>query len=98
MAYIRVLYRTKERDFDYIPGNLLDSMITLDEISHFYRPSEKRWISIKFDALRGAGGQGDYQGPERRNLGFETKERETQQRNEQDRNWLERLWRHIETS
>ena len=55
MAYIRVAYRTKDSDFDYVPGNRLNALISRGEISHFFRPAEKRWVSIKFDAVRGDG-------------------------------------------
>lgn len=89
MAYIRVVYKTNE--FDYVSSNLLDSLITMEEISHFYRASEKRWIDVIFDSIRGKGGQ--YQGAERRSAakpqekGFiESKRPRT--------NWFECLWRH----
>jgi hypothetical protein len=65
MPLIRVVYRAGEYAFDYVTSDLLDSLITQDEISHFYRPSESRWIDIKIDPVRGGRG-GGYQGPERR--------------------------------
>jgi len=102
MAYIRVVYKTKDRDFDYVPTDLLGTMITRDEITHFYRPSEKKWVSIKFDPVRGTGAEGSYQGPERRmgdnNLRLEVQKRERSIREKRESNWLESLWRHIETS
>jgi hypothetical protein len=87
MAYIRVAYKTKDIDFDYVPGNRLDTLIAQDEITHFFRPAEKRWVSVKFDAVRGAGGDG-YQGPERR--GNDNTIRAA------GKDWLESLWRQIE--
>ncbi len=57
MPLIRVVYRAGEYAFDYVTSDLLDSLITQDEISHFYRPSESRWIDIKFDPVRGSGGR-----------------------------------------
>ncbi len=89
MAYIRVVYRKK--GFDYVPSGLLDVLIRLNEVTHFYRPSEKRWISIKFDPVRGTGGF--YRGPERRG-GLQSPAGEKEERDPQ---WLEKLWRQIGT-
>jgi hypothetical protein len=102
MPYIRVIYRTKKYGFDYVSGDLLDTLITQDEITHFYRPAEKRWISIKFDPVRGRGGW--YQGPERRRN--ENKPESEEQKAEKGLintegcypDWLERLWRDIRSS
>jgi hypothetical protein len=55
MPLIRVVYRAGEYAFDYVTSDLLDSLITQDEISHFYRPSESRWIDIRIDPVRGSG-------------------------------------------
>jgi|PlaIllAssembly_1097288.scaffolds.fasta_scaffold460015_2 hypothetical protein len=91
MAYIRVVYKNK--GFDYVPVALLDILIRLDQVTHFYRPSEKKWISTKFDRVRGAGGR--YQGPERRS-GSKTLEGLEEKAGEGCApQWLERLWRHI---
>jgi hypothetical protein len=100
MAYIRVVYREKRVNFDYVPRNLLDALISQDEISHFYRPSERRWVSIKFDPMRGNGGC--YQGPERRRDKIEptSEEQETENGFSNNKgystNWLQGLWQHIE--
>jgi len=64
MAYIRVVYRTERCGFDYVSGRRLDILILADEITHFYRPAEKRWINIRLDPVRGSGGL--YEGLERR--------------------------------
>jgi hypothetical protein len=87
MAYIRVAYKTKDIDFDYVPGRRLHTLIAQDEISHFFRPAEKRWVSVKFDTVRGAGGDG-YQGPERRRNDNTTRAA--------SKDWLDNLWRQIE--
>ncbi len=102
MAYIRVVYKTKECPFDYIPRNLLNLLIAQDEISHFYRPSEKRWVSTRFDAVRE--GAVPWDGPERRiNVSvLRLADREGKEvPSNVDANpasWLESLWRFIEKS
>jgi len=89
MPYIRIVYKTN--GFDYVPAHLLNSLITTEEISHFYRASEKRWIDVLFDPIRGKGGH--YQGPDRRNVpkpgekGFSKAKRPRT-------NWFECLWRY----
>jgi hypothetical protein len=92
MAYIRVAYKKKDIDFDYVPGRRLNTLIARDEISHFFRPAEKRWVSIKFDAVRGEGGDG-YQGPERRRNDNTIRAGGEEAPGE---DWLEGLWRQIE--
>ena len=64
MPLIRVVYKGKEYDFDYVASCLLGTLITGDKITHFYRPSEERWVNIRIDPGR-VGGGGD-QGPKRR--------------------------------
>ncbi len=96
MAYIRVIYRKEKYGFDYVSSGWLDALIMGDEITHFYRPSEKRWISIKFDPVRGTGGL--YQGPERRGI-FNRPDEEVQKTGKDERNrssnWLKGVWRDI---
>ena len=41
MPLIRVVYKAEEYDFDYVPGIRLDTLITGDKITHFFRPSEE---------------------------------------------------------
>ena len=102
MAYIRVVYKTKECPFDYIPRNLLNLLIAQDEISHFYRPSERRWISTRFDAVRE--GAAPWDGPERRTnvSALRLADREGKEvPSSMDVNpasWLESLWRFVENS
>lgn len=97
MPLIRVVYKAEEYDFDYVAGCHLDTLIAQDEISHFYRPSEGKWINIKLDPIRGGGG--GYQGPERR--GKDKKPKPAKEKgflnagvNSSD--WLEGLWRLVE--
>ncbi len=97
MPLIRVVYRAKEYVFDYVPSDLLESLITQDQITHFYRPSEERWVSIRLDPVRCSGG--GYQGPERRRT--EPKPNPNIKKGCLDAEtrspvWLEGLWRFIE--
>ncbi len=97
MPYIRVTYKTKKYDFDYVPTHQIAHLIAQDEITHFFRPSEKRWVNVRCDKIRGSGGS--YQGPERRmenapclkeEQGFNGKTR--------DENWMEHLRSHFNNS
>jgi len=100
MPYIRVIYKTKD-GFDYVSGDLLEVLIREDAITHFFRPSEKRWISVKFDHIRRGGSW--YQGPERRSTDLKAQSQEQKEDKEphiskaQPTNWLEGLWRDIES-
>ena len=97
MPLIRVVYKAGEYDFDYVPGDLLENLITLDKITHFYRPSEERWVNIRLDPVRGSGG--GYQGPERRRLDPKPNPNEEKGRLHAEARgsvWLEGLWRIIE--
>ena len=59
MAYIRVAYRTKDRDFDYVPGNRLDTFVQLRMKSAIFSARlRKRWVSVKFDAHPAGRGTG----------------------------------------
>jgi len=62
MLLIRVQY--KNGWYDYLPGRVLDLELIHKNIRQFYRPSEKRWVTIGVDRIRGTGGA--YDGPERR--------------------------------
>ncbi len=98
MPLIRVVYRAGEYAFDYVTSDLLDSLITQDEISHFYRPSESRWIDIRIDPVRGSGG--GYQGPERRGKDNRSKSVGKKGRlkaGERCSDWLEGLWQEVES-
>jgi hypothetical protein len=97
MPIIRVVYKIEKYDFDYVTSELLDTLIEQDEISHFYRPSEGRWINIRLDPLRGSGG--GYQGPERRGTVNKTKsigEKGRLNAGAYCSGWLEGLWRVVE--
>jgi len=95
MAYIRVVYRREKYGFDYVSSRRLDSLITGDEITHFYRPVEKKWINIRLDPVRGSGGL--YQGPERRDIIIRPEGAEKIGKDERNRplHWLKGLWRDI---
>jgi hypothetical protein len=97
MPLIRVLYRAAEYGFDYVTSDLLDALITQDEITHFYRPSERRWINIKLDPLRERGG--GYQGPERRgrDKGPESIGKGRLKAGACRSDWLDGLWREVES-
>jgi hypothetical protein len=98
MPLIRVVYRANEYGFDYVTRELLDTLITKDEISHFYRQSERRWIDIRLDPVRGNGG--GYQGPERRGKDNRPKsvgEKGRLKTGEHRSDWLEGLWRAVES-
>ncbi len=98
MSYIRVVYNAKKYVFDYVSADQLEILINRDEISHFYRPSEERWVNVRCDQTRGSGGS--YHGPERRIANNKSNLRHPEdgfskhQGNETD--WFEKLWRHIE--
>ncbi len=102
MAYIRVVYKTKECSFDYIPPDLLPRLIARDQISHFYRPSERRWVSARFDAVRKKAAP--WEGPERRRnvSAFSSVDCEAEKApsnaDVHPAVWLESLWRFIENS
>ena len=59
---LHVQYRNDR--YDFVDAQTLDRLLAADEIQGFYRPSEKRWIDVSRDPIRGRGGT--YSGPERR--------------------------------
>ncbi len=93
MPYLRVVYTKRAYPYDYVSADLLRSLIAQDEISHFFRPSEQRWVSTKFDPIRGSGGM--YYGPERRRSGRKT-EVSKHFGNREPQQWLKSLWSDIE--
>ena len=98
MPLIRVIYRAAGCDFDYVTREVLDTLIVRDGITHFYRPSERRWVNIRLDPVRGSGGR--YQGPERR--GMDKKPKPAKKKGFLDArarcsDWLENLWQHVES-
>ncbi len=97
MAYIRVTYKNKEYDFDYVSTHQIAHLIAQDEITHFFRPSENRWVNVRCDKIRGSGGS--YQGPERRlDNAPRLEEKQGSIKKTWDENWMERLWSHFENS
>jgi len=97
MPLIRIVYRKKDHDFDYVTYDRLDMLIMQDEITHFFRPSERKWVNIRLDPVRGSGGE--YQGPERRGTVNNPKSIEGRGRISEGASysdWLEGLWRRVE--
>ncbi len=47
---LRVQYHNNE--YNYVSSSMLDKLIADEEISKFYRPSEKRWITPGIDPVR----------------------------------------------
>ncbi len=78
MPYIRVAFT--KGVIDYVADRHLELLIGENEITHFYRPSDKTWVNIKTDPIRGRGGF--YLGPDRRGKG--------------PKGWIERLCQDIE--
>ena len=97
MPLIRVLYAVEKYDFDYVSSELLGTLIAQDRITHFYRPSERRWVNIRLDPIRGSGG--GYQGPERRgkDKGPKARRKEHLKAGARCSDWLEGLWRQVES-
>jgi hypothetical protein len=50
--------------YDYVDTQTLDRLLVGKSLRQFYRPSEKSWINVFHDLIRGIGG--DYSGPNRR--------------------------------
>jgi len=97
MPLVRVLYTVEKYDFDYVASELLDTLIAQDKITHFYRPSERRWVNIRLDPIRSS--VGEYHGPERRRKGNGPKPiGEKGRLNAEARcsGWLDGLWRLVE--
>ena len=51
---INVVY--KNRRHDLVKSFLLDKLLADGELKKFYRPSEKKWIFVDTDPIRGMGG------------------------------------------
>ena len=97
MSYIRVIYKSKIYDFDYVSTTQLGSLIARDEITHFFRPSERRWVNVRCEEIRGNGGF--YQGPERRkNATAQLEEEQRSNKSMRNENWMEKLWSDCENS
>ncbi len=60
---IHIQYRDKK--YDYVDSRFLESLIQEKTIRQFFRPSEKKWVHIDLDPVRGRGGK-PYGGLERR--------------------------------
>jgi tetratricopeptide (TPR) repeat protein len=75
MQLIQVLYH-KDRGGP-VDDITLDELIRSQKITHFYRPSEERWVDIFVDPVRGRGDAHDTEGLKRRHA---DREAENQQR------------------
>ena len=62
IQYINVRY--SKYAYGMTPPLLLDKLIASHDIIQFYRESEKKWVVVGSDPIRGTGGT--YIGPERR--------------------------------
>jgi len=65
MRHIEVQYQDGTHAF--VDDHFLDSLINLGRITHFYRPSERRWIQIGVGPTRKE--EGPLPGKERRRNG-----------------------------
>ena len=66
MRHIEVEYL--EGNHAFVDDHALEGLIGLGLIKKFYRPSERRWITIGIDAVRSSGNK-IYSGCERRRTG-----------------------------
>jgi Flp pilus assembly protein TadD len=64
MQLIQVLYRNNRRG--PVDDITLDELVRSRKITHFYRPSEERWVDIFVDPVRGRGDARDTEGLKRR--------------------------------
>ena len=66
---LRVQYQ--DNRYGEVDGPTLDRLLLGKTLRQFYRPSEKRWVDVYRDPIRGLGG--DYSGPNRRYPDMTTK-------------------------
>jgi hypothetical protein len=64
MWYLQVQYKNETHDI--VPASMLDQLISSDQIMKFYRPSEKRWVTLGADPVRKE--EVAYAGPDKRRL------------------------------
>jgi hypothetical protein len=69
MQFIQVVYPKDKRGS--VDDITLDELIRSQKISHFYRPSEKRWVDIFVDPVRGSGQAHGGEGWKRRDTDWE---------------------------
>ncbi len=55
--FVRIRHR--DNMYDFSPDFMLDMLISSRDIEAFYRPSEKRWITVGRDPTRRAEGKLD---------------------------------------
>ncbi len=68
---LHVQYR--DLRYDYVTTRTLDRLLADKQLRLFFRPSEKRWVNVLSDPVRGIGGE--YVGPDRRERRKARKER-----------------------
>jgi hypothetical protein len=66
IANIMVKLRYTIETEGFASRSLLNELIASNKIIQFYRESEKRWVTVGTDPIRGMGGT--YSGPERRSV------------------------------
>ena len=66
MRHIEVEYQNDTHAF--VDDYSLENLIKSNQIKQFFRPSEKRWITVGIDTVRS--GKGHYYGMERRRTGL----------------------------
>ncbi len=54
----------KNSKHDYVNTRTLDRLLAGKRLQGFYRPSDKSWVNVYRDPIRGVGG--NYSGPDRR--------------------------------
>ncbi len=56
MPLVRVKFRTGKKESGYVQADRLNKLIEQNRIACFYRESERKWINVKIDPVRGWGG------------------------------------------
>jgi hypothetical protein len=46
----------QDHRYDYVDTHTLDRLLEGKNLRQFYRPSERRWVDVHRDSLRGTGG------------------------------------------
>ena len=65
---LRVQYQNF--NYDYVDSRTLDRLLLGRDLRGFFRPSDKKWVNVYRDPIRGLGG--DYSGRARRQLHLTT--------------------------
>ena len=54
----------RDYEYDYVDAQVFDRLLTEKKVRRFFWLSEKRWVYVDGDPIRGIGGK--YSGPDRR--------------------------------